>query len=510
MKILLVALQNAGSRPGYSGLFFPFGLAYVSAVLKRDGIGYDYIDLHTEQILQGGNVDAWEQISRFPLESYDAVCFGGTFMNFVVLKDLSQKILQKNDRIFQIAGGNMATMIADVILKETAIDCVCLHEGEETIAELIRAVQTSQNWKDVKGIKFLDENKTVKQSLLREKIKDLDQVPFPDRESWSFNIIRKAFPFGSPGRYCAIVFASRGCPFSCVFCSPGSGRTVRARSPKNIIEELKYLKEKWNVRYVRFFDEVFIANKSTIKEFCRLLKAEQLNIFWWCQTQIKLVDRDLLEVMRDAGCIEIAYGIESGCNDILQEMRKGITKEMAKEAIEMTYAVGIRPSLNLIAGTPSETYATLDETKEFIKSLNYINWVQIPTIDFIVPLPNTELFDIAVEKGIIKDTNKYLTEDLYTFDKYRVAHNLTQMPSDGFYAKIQECNKAIAEDHYKKHPVKRIAAFLGTDHLRWELMLKWFDFKQIKPLFEAILWATIGKRKNKCGLLVARKIYARA
>ncbi|MCX5884685.1 MAG: radical SAM protein [Proteobacteria bacterium] len=509
MNVLLINLQNSGSRLGYAGLFFPFGMAYISAVLKKHGLVVDCLDLHTEKILQEEAFNSWAEVSRFDIAKYDIVAFGGTFLKFEELKHLSEKIYQTNNNIFQVAGGNMATIISEIILRQTRVNCVCLYEGEETIIELLNLIKNNKNWRETKSINYLDERHELVQTPLRDKIKLLDSIPFPDRSGWSFGLIRRAFPYGSPGRYCAIMFASRGCPFTCIFCNPISGRIVRSRSSENIVEEIIFLKNNWNIRYFRFFDEVFIGSKQKIKNLCELMIKEKLDVFWWCQTQIKFVDEELLRLMKRAGCIEIGYGIESGSNIILTEMNKGITKKLAKEVVEMTNRVGIKPSLNLITGTPSETPQTLQETKEFLISLNHIKWSQVPTIDFIIPIPNTKLYTIAKEKGFLKNEEKYLTEDMFMMDKYSKTINLTQMPDKDFFDLVAQCNNEVRVDFLRKHPFKRLSSLLGLDHLRMGLIFRNFSLSQIVPLTEALLYATLGKKKNILGKWVLCWIYRR-
>ncbi len=287
-RLLFVGLPNGGSRPGKAGLFLPLGLAYVTAALKEQGYVYDCVDLHTEQIMRRKPFDFWERIQEFDLSSYDLVAFGGVFLKFEDLQYLSAHIRENYSHIFQIVGGNMATMTPDVMLERTQVDCVCLYEGEETIIDLVQTLEKGDDWREVQSIKYRDEKGLPVNSPSRPKL-TADKVPhLPDRENWDFDLIRKAYPVGSPGRYCAVVFASRGCPFTCTFCKPLTGKEIRTREIDSIISEIKYLKEHWNVQYVRFFDEVFIGSKIRIRSLCEAMIEEKLNISWWCQTQVRL------------------------------------------------------------------------------------------------------------------------------------------------------------------------------------------------------------------------------
>jgi len=495
-RLLFIGLPNGGSRPGKAGLFLPLGLAYVTAALKDKGYIYDCIDLHTEQIMQKKPFDFWDRIQDFDLSSYDMVAFGGVFLKFEDLQYLSSRIKQNYSHIFQIVGGNMATMTPDIVLERTQVDCVCLYEGEETIVDLVRTLEKGGDWKEVSSIKYRDENGQPVESPARPKL-TADKVPhLPDRESWNFDLIRKAYPVGSPGRYSAVAFASRGCPFTCTFCKPLTGKEIRSREIQSIIDELKYLKEHWNIQYVRFFDEVFIGSKYRIKALCEAMIEEKLNIFWWCQTQVRLIDEDLLKVMKKAGCIEIAYGVESGSDTMLNDMKKGVSVDIIRNVLEATNRSDIRITLNLLAGTPAETVDTLRETRDFLISLNHINWANVPSIQFVVPLPGTELFDTAVKMDLIQNPKTFVVEALAKMGKYSKSINMTTMSSEEFISSVEKFNKDIARDFYKKHPVRYIMSIFHLDHLRWDLIFRNFSLRQMIPLLDSLIWATVGKHMH--------------
>jgi len=496
-RLLFIGLPNGGSRPGKAGLFLPLGLAYVTATLKERGYTYDCIDLHTEQIMQKKPFDFWDRIRGFDLSSYDLIAFGGVFLKFEDLQYLSSRIKENYSHIFQIVGGNMATMTPDVVLERTQVDCVCLYEGEETIVDLVQTLEQGGDWKEVRSIKYRDENGQPVESPSRPKL-TADKVPnFPDRDNWNFDLIRKAYPVGSPGRYSAVAFASRGCPFTCTFCKPLTGKEIRSREIDSIINELKYLKEQWNIQYVRFFDEVFIGSKIRIKSLCEAMIEEKLDIFWWCQTQVRLIDEDLLRMMKKAGCIEIAYGVESGSDTMLNDMKKGISADIIRDVLEATDRSGIRISLNLLAGTPAETVETLKETRDFLVSLNHINWANVPTIEFVVPLPGTELFDTAVKMDLIENPKTYVVEALAKMEKYSKSINMTNMSSEVFISTVQKFNKEIARDFYKKHPIRYLMSVFSLDHLRWDLIFRNFSLRQVVPLLDSLAWATVGKRMHR-------------
>ena len=256
------------------------------------------------------------------------------------------------------------------------------------------------------------------------------------------------------------------------------------------------MKERWNVQYVRFFDEVFIGSKFRIRALCEAMIEENLNIFWWCQTQVRLIDEDLLKVMKKAGCIEIAYGVESGSDVMLEDMKKGINVDIIRDVLEATDRANIRITLNLLAGTPAETVDTLRETRDFLINLNHINWANVPTIEFVVPLPGTELFDTAVAEGLIDDPETFVVEALAKMEKYSKSINMTQMSSEEFISTVKRFNQEISRDFYTKHPVRSFLSLFGAEHLRFDLIFRHFSLKQIVPLFDAFFWVIIGKHMH--------------
>jgi radical SAM superfamily enzyme YgiQ (UPF0313 family) len=181
---------------------------------------------------------------------------------------------------------------------------------------------------------------------------------------------------------------------------------------------------------------------------------------------------------------------------MLQDMKKGIDVDVIRDVLEATDRADIRISLSLLAGTPAETVDTLKETRDFIIALNHVKWTRVPKIEFVVPLPGTELFDTAVAEGLIDDPENFVVEVLAKMEKYSKSINMTKMSSEEFISTVKRFNREISRDFYTKHPFRFLLSSFGAEHLRLDLIFRHFSLKQIVPLLDALFWVTIGKHMH--------------
>jgi radical SAM superfamily enzyme YgiQ (UPF0313 family) len=190
------------------------------------------------------------------------------------------------------------------------------------------------------------------------------------------------------------MLTSRGCQYKCVFCSKSVfGSRLRFQSPERIVGEIRYLKERFKVREIAFYDDTFTIKKERTLRLCKELK--DLDILWSCETRVNLVTKDLLMEMKKAGCYMIAYGIESGNQNILNNLRKGITLNQIKHAIEATHEVGIQSIGYFMIGSPGETPQTIRETIDLARTLP----LDFAQFSLTVPFPGTELYNFYPSKN---------------------------------------------------------------------------------------------------------------
>jgi radical SAM superfamily enzyme YgiQ (UPF0313 family) len=206
------------------------------------------------------------------------------------------------------------------------------------------------------------------------------------------------------------IIGSRGCPYQCRYCSKGVwGRTVRFRSPGNIVQEIEHCIEQHGIHDFRFYDDMLTFPKFDIHEFCEIVTRKNLKITWNCYSRVNHITRKKLEQMKRAGCYHIKYGIEFGTEKALQVADKKATLEMARNAVKLTKEIGIECKGNFILGIPEETYEDCLKTIEFSKQLS-------PDLVSFYPFdafPGTEFYKKYQQEGLEKVTlPRHVTEDL--------------------------------------------------------------------------------------------------
>lgn len=241
--------------------------------------------------------------------------------------------------------------------------------------------------------------------------------------------------------------ASRGCPFDCTFCFRDFGRETFRRSVENIVLEIKELRNRYDVSYISFVDELFNSTDRYVNDFCDRLIDENIAIQWDCRGRVDLVNEGLLKKMKRAGCAYMGYGVESANDTILKNMRKRITIPAVKKAIELSRKNNIKISCCFMIGMIGETEGTFQESVDFIKENNLHKSYGF---FYTTPFPGTELFGKAIEMGLIKDVERYVESLGETHKPYI---NLTQMDDSTLGSLKKKADDEIRLDYKKKHPL---------------------------------------------------------
>jgi len=373
----------------------PLGILYIGTILKNKGHEVKCFDEDPE------HVDLIPKLREF---NPDAI--GLSFMTpsyeraYYFCKSLRKKF--KHTTIF--AGGIHPTISSEKTMKEMELDFIVIGEGERTICE---ALENIGSLKNVKGIMYRKDGKIINNKS-RELIKNLDEIPIPDRnliENYKEKYI--VYPGMIRGHPCktTTVITSRGCPYNCLFCCTKLmfGQKTRYRSIDNVIEEIKGLVKNYNIEGIWFADDTFTLDEKRVIEFCRALKKENLKLVWACQARVNTLTENMLKEMKEAGCIQLDFGIESGSDKILKVLKKNTNVEMIKNAFKLTKKHKMRTLATFMVNNPYETKEDLKMTLRLAKEIKS----DFTTFFFCTPFPGTEVYKLAEEKGWLKDSGNF-------------------------------------------------------------------------------------------------------
>lgn len=379
MKVLLV-------RPNYESHIItpPIGLGYLSSYLREYDIEVKILDGLCDnmdnEILQNKILD----------ENPDAVgitCLTAFYREVI---DLSRKLKKKN--VVVIIGGVHPTFLPLETLNDSNCDYVVMGEGE---VALLKLIQNNINNSGIIGVYSKEDIKLRKRPLGKaERIMHLDKLPFPDWEQINPNKYPKA-PHGAIVKNFPVapIMTTRGCPYSCTFCASPRfyDRKVRFRSPENVIEEIKYLTNRFGIKEIHFEDDNLTIKPHHIEKICELIIENDIKISWACPNGIRAdkVDESLIKLMKKSGCYYFAYGIESADQQILNNIKKQEDIETVEKSINLAHEAGISCQGFFIFGLPGETKETIDKSICFAKK-SKLDRAQFLILDV---LPGSELWD---------------------------------------------------------------------------------------------------------------------
>jgi radical SAM superfamily enzyme YgiQ (UPF0313 family) len=369
----------------------PIGLAFLSAYLKERGHEVRLIDM------QGLLMDSAELAAQLAVYAPDLV--GVTAMTPTIPEALQVAEISKRmvPGAKVVLGGVHPTLDPAGVLADANVDYIIRGEGEEAFALLAAALTSGTEVGKVAGVSFRQADELV----ISDKaplIADLDSLPQPDYEAFPVEryIEHNRHLRGLRG---ISMIVSRGCPFQCTFCAVHQtmGRKWRIKPPQRVVNEVVSLKEQFQLEGVWFKDSIFNLDRQWVKEFCRLMIEQRVEIAWQALTRIDLIDEEELKLMKRAGLTQLDLGIETGSPKSLVRLKKGITVEKIREKVALAKR-HMKVFGFFMIGIPGEDETDVRQTFELAKSLDLDRW----TWSIYSPLPGSALYEDLVAEGKIE------------------------------------------------------------------------------------------------------------
>ncbi|GIV34507.1 MAG: hypothetical protein KatS3mg031_2042 [Chitinophagales bacterium] len=418
----------------------PLGLAYVAAAIREAGHDVCVIDtiaespeqinpFNKELVTIGLSIE--EILERIPSDA-DVIGFSCMFsMNWVHDRLLIDKVGDAFPAATLIAGGEHITAIPEFSIQKTRhLDVCVLGEGEETVVELLEALENTRDLHSITGIVFRNGKDTIR-TAPRKRVREIDTLPYP---AWDLFPMEKYFEhsivYGVDRGRSVPIMATRGCPFSCTFCSSPQmwGTRYYMRDPEKVADEIEYLQKRYGIVNFDFFDLTAIIQKQWIIDFCQTIIRRGIQMTWQIPagTRSEAIDDEVAAYLYKSGCRNITYAPESGSPDMLRIIKKKVKLRNMLQSMRYSSKEGMNIKLNMIMGFPDEKHKHIWETFKFLIQCSWVGANDMAPSIF-QPYPGSTLFNRLCEEGKINlNDDAYFYElifvDSFLYNKFYNAH----------------------------------------------------------------------------------------
>jgi len=381
------------------------GIGYLSASIKDSVNTIDCID---GQIL---NKDGYEQaVSKI---NSDVVCISATLPQMKESYRIANEVKTNQPSTQVIIGGyGPNSLPTQEVFQTGKFDIFVRGEGEITLRQIINCLNQGKDLKDISGIVFIRDGNIISTGI-NPNLPELDSLPLPNRELFDIPLYLETWK-RNVGITSLHMLASRGCPFSCTFCDKTvTGKICRSHAPESVVDEMQQLWQRYRPDDIFLFDDLFTLRSERVLRVCQEIKRRSLAFRWSAQGKVGLADAEVLSALKDAGCTELYFGVESGSNKILSFFRKGFTREQVMKTFALCHEVGLKAGVYLIVGVPGETKEDIDLTIDLVKTIK----PSLLNISFLTPFPNTQLYVDTAQWIGKKDWSEwdFLTKKIYDY-----------------------------------------------------------------------------------------------
>ncbi|NTV13185.1 MAG: radical SAM protein [Desulfobulbaceae bacterium] len=390
LKVLLIdppfgAVETGGAKERFAGVenaIPSLGLAYLAAVAEQAG--------HQVRIMDCTIGRGWEELRRVGREfAPQVVGITAKTPSFTNALRTAQLLKEAVSDTVLVVGGSHPTAMPEHAAAPGVFDYLVLGEGEATFRELLDHLDGGcKTPEEIAGLAFT-RGDTLHFTPPRQPIPDLDTIPLPARHL--LPPLAAYSPTAASYRQLPLVhvMTSRGCPSRCNFCDRAIfGERYRARSAANVLAEVDQVVHRYGAKEIRFFDDTFTINRQRLTAICTGMRENHPGLPWTCLTKAEAVDLEMLTMMRQSGCWQVLYGLESGDDRVLASLGKKNTVAMNRQAVQWARQAGLRVRADFIVGTPAETRESLQKTLDFAKELD----IDFAHFNKFVPFPGTEFY----------------------------------------------------------------------------------------------------------------------
>ena len=399
MKITFLNPPQTNSKYKFLGVVAPsLGIGYMAAVLEENGYDVDVLDASALEL-------TYDEIGEEILKrNPDIVSVSALTPTIGVALDSADKIKQVKPDTLVVLGGYHPTFEFKSVLQEESVDIVVRGEGEYTLLDLVRTIENGGDLETVQGLAFKDKDDgSIVLTPDRQVIEDLDELPFP-----AFHLFpMEKYKILNITTNVATIITTRGCPMQCSFCSSAAlhGNKLRRRSYTNVVDEIELRLKEENIDTIAFMDDTFTLSKKFVYDLCDEIKRRGLEFWWGCTTRVDTLNEELLQTMKDVGCMTLFIGVESADQQMLDKMNKNITVSKTENAFKLARKVGIRTIASCVIGMPEDTRESIRNTIDFVNKPdpNYALY------SLATPYPGTRFYNKTFKQNLIsiKDWSKY-------------------------------------------------------------------------------------------------------
>ena len=441
-------------------MYFPIGMAYLASYIASKDFYVDGLNMNNTGYEEGLLI-LKEKLKK---TKFDAIGLGILTIGFEQM-DKMIKVLRTLTDAKIVIGGGLTSCETELVMQELKPDYMAIGEAELIFEEILLHIYDSNNPLPKGAWKQCDE-KVISNSE-GYSINKLDSLPFPDYEMMGIDKFLELQGVVSWGHHKSDPYvgksipisASRSCPFKCTFCHHAGMGTYRMHSIEYTVNFIKIMMKKYNITYFFIYDELFSLNKKRAMDFCEQIK--DLNITFFCQLRVDQIDKELITTMKNAGCVLISYGLESGSQKVLDSMQKKITAEQIENTIRLTREAKIGIQGNFLFGDSAETEETIQESLKFQEKnkLYFADW------SMVIPYPGTTLHSRALQKNLIKDRVQFI-KDVANTSKYLWNNpiNLTGFSDEEYISKYTELRELNDVNHRKVQSIVQESSIIDNFH----------------------------------------------